>query len=338
MPSPRPPAVSWRTALVAVLTAGILWWFFRRLDFARVWLAIEQAHPGLVALTVAVVMQTYLLRAWRWQWLLQPIGRARFVPAFRTTVIGFTATFLLPGRLGEVLRPYLLARAEGFDPSATFATVIIERVLDLITVLLLFCWFLLTASIDVGAGVKLTGLVAAGVGVLGFLALLVGAGHPERLERWTGRVTRILPGRASAVASRFARSFVEGLAVMRRPGALVAASGLSVLLWLSIAVGIWTTSLAFDLTFPFPGSFLIMMFLVGGVAVPTPGGIGSFQLAYQYAVVTFFGAANDVAGAASLALWALSVAPVSVLGLAFMAQDGLTLGGLKQMRSEGGLR
>ena len=139
MPSPRPPAVSWRTAIVAVLTAGILWWFFRRLDFARVWLAIELAHPGLVALTVAVVMQTYVLRAWRWQWLLQPIGRARFGTAFRTTVIGFTATFLLPGRLGELLRPYLLARAEGFDPSAAFATVIIERVLDLITVLLLFC-------------------------------------------------------------------------------------------------------------------------------------------------------------------------------------------------------
>lgn len=338
MSSPRPPAVSWRTALVAVLTAGILWWFLRRLNFAQVWLAVERAHPGLVALTVAVTVQTYVLRAWRWRWLLQPIGQARFRTAFRTTVIGFTATFLLPGRIGEVLRPYLLARAEGFDASSTFATVIIERVLDLITVLLLFSWFLLVTSIDVGAGVKLTGLVAAAVGAAGFLALLVGAGHPDRLERWTGRVTRILPGRASAVASTFTRSFVDGLAVMRRPGALVAASGLSVLLWLSIAVGIWTTSLAFDLTFPFPGAFLIMMFLVGGVAVPTPGGIGSFQLAYQYAVVTFFGAANDVAGAAALALWALSVAPVSALGLAFMAQDGLTLGGLKQMRSEGGLR
>jgi uncharacterized membrane protein YbhN (UPF0104 family) len=130
---------------------------------------------------------------------------------------------------------------------------------------------------------------------------------------------------------------VEGLAVMRRPGPLVAASLLSVLLWLSIALGIWTTSLAFDLTFPFVGTFLIMMFLVGGVAVPTPGGLGSFQVAYQYAVMTFWGAPRDAAGAASLVLWALSIGPISAVGLTFMAQDGLTLGGLKQVRPEGGL-
>ncbi len=76
-----------------------------------------------------------------------PIGRARFGPAFRATVIGFTATFLLPGRVGEVLRPYLLARKEGFSAAATFATIVVERVLDLVAVLMLFSFFLLD---DVG--------------------------------------------------------------------------------------------------------------------------------------------------------------------------------------------
>jgi uncharacterized protein (TIRG00374 family) len=197
MPIARTFAASWRTAVVAVLTAGLLWWFGRSLDFRQVWLAIEHARPGLVVLTVAVTVQTYLIRAWRWQWLLRPLGRARFRTAFRATVIGFTATFLLPGRIGEVLRPYLLARADGFEASAAFATVIVERVLDLITVLLLFVWFLLTTSVEVGGGVKLAGLIAAGVGIAGFVVLLVGAGHPERLERWAGRITRMLPGRAS---------------------------------------------------------------------------------------------------------------------------------------------
>ena len=67
-----------------------------------------------------------------------PSAARRFGTAFRTTVIGFAAIFLLPARIGEVLRPYLLARHEGLNAAATFATVIVERLLDLVTVLLLF--------------------------------------------------------------------------------------------------------------------------------------------------------------------------------------------------------
>src|SRR5262249_60493408 len=89
-------------------------------------------------LGVCVTMMTYALRAFRWQSLLAPIGPARFATAFRTTVIGFGARFLLPARPGEVLRPYLLARREGLPPTACFATILLERLLDLVTVLLLF--------------------------------------------------------------------------------------------------------------------------------------------------------------------------------------------------------
>ena len=64
---------------------------------------------------------------------------------------------------------------------------------------------------------------------------------------------------------------------MRRPGALLAAVGLSLLLWLSIAWGVWLTSRAFGLTFRFDGAFLIIMFLVVGVAAPTPAGVGTIH-------------------------------------------------------------
>ena len=67
---------------------------------------------------VFVTMMTYALRAFRWQYLLAPIGPTRFRVAFETTVIGFAASFLLPARPGEVLRPYLLAKREGLPPTA----------------------------------------------------------------------------------------------------------------------------------------------------------------------------------------------------------------------------
>ena len=90
-------------------------------------------------------------------------------------------------------------------------------------------------------------------------------------------------------------------------------------------------TLAFGMALPAAGSFLLQALLVIGVAVPTPGGVGSFHEAYRFGMTTFFGAANDKAIAAALVLHAISFVPVILLGLLFMAQDGLSLGGLKEL-------
>jgi hypothetical protein len=328
-----------KTVVIAGVTALLLWWFFKDLDLRQVGQAIAQAHVGLLALALLVTVQTYAIRAWRWQHLLAPVGRARYSVAFRTTVIGFAATFLLPGRLGEILRPYLLARAERFSAVAVFATVIVERALDLAAVLLLFALFVLIGpmpvSVDPNMGALLNGaaFLASGGALTGLVVMAVLAGHPDRLGRLAGRVTRMLPGRLADGVATLVRAFAEGLAVMRRPRPLILAFAHSLLLWASIGLGVWLASLAFGVTFPFMGSFLVLMFLVVGVAIPTPGGAGTFHLAYSIAVTSFFGAVAEPAGAAALVLHAISFVPVSLLGLWFMAQDGLTLGGLRGMRS-----
>lgn len=331
-PTSRPRS-SWHALLIAAVTIALLWWFFHNLNFAEVWHAIEGAHLSYIVMAIGATFGTYVLRALRWQALLAPIGHARFRTAFRTTVIGFTATFLLPGRPGEVLRPYLLARAEGFRTASAFATVIIERVLDLASVLLLFGWLLLTADFEVGREVKLAGAgsTVLAVGALGLL--VAGAGHPERLGRWAGWITRILPARARDAVVHFVHTFAEGLAVMRRPAPLIVSFVLSILLWMSIGLGIWLTSRAFDLTFSFVGSFLVVMFLVVGVSVPTPGGVGGFHKMYQLAVTTFFGAAAEAAAACAIVLHAVSFVPISIMGLLFMLQDGLSFGSLRAMKS-----
>jgi hypothetical protein len=325
----RPHAV-----LVAALTVGLVWLFLRNVAFADIGRAIVAAHPTYLAAALLVTFLTYLLRARRWQALLAPIGPTRFRTAFRTTVIGFAISFLVP-RAGEVVRPYLLARREALPASATFATIIVERLLDLVTVLLLFGLSLPLVDIEVGADVRTSGMIAAGIAVAALVVLFVSAGHPERLGRWTTRLGRWLPGRLGDLVAGFVKTFAEGLAVMRRPSHLAVAAAWSLPLWLSLALGIWLTSLAFDLTFSFPGTFLVVLFLVIGVAVPTPGGsMGAFHFAYFWAVTRFFGLDADRVAAAGVILHALSFLPVTVVGLVFMWQDGLTLGQLKGLRAE----
>jgi uncharacterized protein (TIRG00374 family) len=330
----------WNAVAIAALTLGLLWFFFRHVDLAGVWFAIRHAHVWFIVGAVAATMSTYVFRTWRWQALLTPIGHARFRPAFRATVIGFTANNLLPGRIGEVLRPYLLARQENLGAAAAFATVIIERLLDLVTVLLLFVLFLWTADVAPGSAMsaalhdaKIGGALAAAAALGALLILFLCAGHPERLGRWAGRVTAILPNPLARATEKLVHIFAEGLAVMRRPGPLALACALSVPVWLSISLGIWLVSHAFDLTLPFTGSFLVAMYLVVGVAVPSPSGVGTFHWAYRLAVTTFFGASQGTAVAAALVLHAVSFLPVSLVGLIFIGQEGLTLAGLQRMKA-----
>jgi uncharacterized protein (TIRG00374 family) len=330
-----------RAVLVLLLTVGLLAFFLRGVDFAGVWAETRHADARLLAIGVCATLLTYALRAFRWQYLLAPIGPTRFSTAFQTTTIGFAASFLLPARPGEVLRPYLLARREHLPPTAAFATIILERLLDLVTVLLLFAVFVLvvdpaslSADPAVYARVKTGGLLAAAASVAGLLVFFALAGHPERLGRYALRIERVLPARLARLVAGFVETFAQGLAVMRQPARLLVSLILSFPLWLSIAAGIWITSRAFHMTFGYVGSFLVMTLLVIGVAAPTPGSVGGFHAMYKYAVVTFFGVATDRAVGAAIVLHAVSFVPVTLLGLIFMAREGLSLGRMREMAEE----
>lgn len=321
-----------RTVLILLLTLGLLWFFFRNADMPRVWAEVRHARAPLLLAAVLVTGLTYVLRALRWQYLLAPIGPTHFSNAFRATVIGFAATFLLPARAGEIIRPYLLARREGLSGTAAFATIILERLLDLVTVLLLFAFFVLTADpASTSAApaamerVKVGGLIAAAGGVAALAVAFAAAGHPERLGRWALSIERVLPARLARIVASFVETFTQGLAVMRQPRRLLVSFALSIPLWMSIAAGIWLTSQAFHITFRYVGSFLVMTILVVGVAMPTPGAVGGFHAAYQIAVQSFFGVPDDRAIGAAIVLHGVSFVPVTLLGLVFMARDGISL-------------
>ena len=327
-----------RAALVILLTVGLLAYFLHGVEFGPVWEATRHADGRLLSLGLVVTMMTYALRAFRWRYMLASIGPTRYSTAFRTTVIGFSASFLLPARPGEVLRPYLLAKHEGLLPTAAFATIILERLLDLVTVLLLFGLFVLlvdpaslSATPEMYARVKTGGLLAAAASVAGLGVFFVLAGHPERLGAWALRIELVLPAKLARAVAGFVETFAQGLAVMRQPGRLLVSLILSFPLWLSIALGIWVSSRAFHMTFGYLGSFLVMTLLVVGVAVPTPGAVGGFHAAFKVGVTTFFGASDAAAVGAAIVLHLLTFGPSLVLGLMFVAQEGLNLTGMKQL-------
>jgi glycosyltransferase 2 family protein len=321
-------------ALVSVLAIALLGWFLRHANFGEVITATRQARPWMIVASVALVLVTYWARAVRWRYLLVPLGPVRFRTAARTTVIGFAASFLLPARAGDVLRPYLLAKQEGLDPTATFATIVVERVLDLVAVLGLlavYVWGSGAAAVPSALlrPIQISALLG-GVAAVGLMAtMFILASHPERVGNIVRGVNRVLPHRFADALARLARTFSEGLVVARTPRPLVMALIWSFPLWFVIALEAWLVTRAFGIQMSVTGTFLLQTLLVIGVAVPTPGAVGGFHEAYRIGVTTFFGASNDAAVAAAIVAHAVSFIPVTIMGVIFMVGDGLNMSRLR---------
>jgi glycosyltransferase 2 family protein len=326
-----------RTALVTLLAIALFAWFLSRANLSAVGAEIAHARGDLVMWSIVLAAVMPVLRSIRWRYLLDPIGPTRFGPVLRATIVGFAALALLPARAGDVIRPYLVARSEGLSAASVFATIVMERAIDLIAVLILlasFVWVFNGRAIlsdEMLAPIQASATFAAAV-VIALMALMwTLATHPERIERLVASSDRLLPRRVAQRLARLARTFSEGFAVTREPRALAIAFVWSFPLWVTIALQAWFVTRAFGIIIPVAASFLIQAALVVGVAIPTPGAVGSFHEAYRIAVTTFFHAPNDAAVSAALVLHAVSFFTSLIPGIIIMVHDGMSIAGLGRL-------
>jgi glycosyltransferase 2 family protein len=326
-----------RLALLAV-AAALIALFLHNVDLRHVIVEIVRARPAWLALSLATMFLNLTIRAWRWKYLLEPLGETSFASAFRATAVGFAASTVLPARAGEVIRPYFLARQDHMSATGVFATIILERLLDVVTVLVLLASYVFVFGRDLGAAnpvvfraVKWAGATAGAGALIALLVLFVVAGDPARLGRTFARLEQVVPSTFAGLIARIAEKFATGLGAIRRPGRVLVALAWSFPLWLSIGLGIWAVAMAFRFAVPFTGSFLLIALLVIGVAVPTPGAIGGFHEAFRLGATMFYGAPDDAAVGAAIVLHAFSIGPALVLGLFFAAQAGLNMSGMRRM-------
>jgi len=327
-----------RFGLGGVLALALLFFFFRGVQWSNLGAALRTADPAYLAGSVFATLLTYAFRSWRWGYLLAPLARVPFDRLFRVTVIGFMSGLLVP-RAGEVLRPYLVARRHGIRTSGAFASIILERLVDLIAVLVLFGFYLYVLRLpEAQTRGPLLGFLkagGAGAGALAFVilaVLVVFHLHAERALTAAGRLFGWLPDRLARPLGQALRSFGEGLSVLKAGGGhLAAILAQSFLVWLAIALSIDWTNRAFALDLPFHSAFLIIAFLTVGVAVPTPGAVGGFHGMYLLALTKAYGVDKDTAAAAGITAHALMNLPILVLGLVFLRSEGLTLGKVAEM-------
>jgi len=325
-----------------VLNVGISLIFldlvFGQIEWGSMWAALAAANYWMLLPSFGLVVVSLFLRTWRWQWLLRAVGRVPFSPAFRAANIGIGANMVLPARAGEFLRAYVLGRATGHSKTAVFATLVVERIFDGLTILLSLVGVVLL-------GVRSPELKQIGlVGGAFYLTALAGVSFFYFRQAWFDTIIqRLLPVSWAARALNLSRAFAHGLHVLRDGRQLVVVSVQSLLVWFVIGWSFYPVMLAFDFGAPVPlfAPFLLLPLLALGLTIPgAPGGVGIMQYLGVLALRLSLAAVGaqlapdfaEQAAAFSLLMHFSQAAPEIALGAWAFLAEGLTWGEVEVSR------
>ncbi len=313
----------WPILVLGLLVSTVLLWYaLRDLHLDEVWEALKGARYVWLVPGVVVYFISVWFRAWRWGFLLRSIKDLPARRLFPVVVIGYMGNDILPFRLGELLRAYVLWRRDGINIGATLTTAVLERLFDGLTMLL----FVLFGLLFVPLSAFLSRLVTfAGIVFLSALVtFLFLAARPALLRRAAYfLIERAAPARLRPPLVSLSEGVIAGLASLRRGGDVLVLFGVTLVVWLIETAKYWLVSLAFpDLHLSYPG-----IMLMGGAvnlltALPSlPGYIGTFETGIK--ILTGIGAPPASAGSYVLVLHAILLLPVTLLGLFFMTVEGV---------------
>jgi uncharacterized protein (TIRG00374 family) len=235
------------------------------------------------------------------------------------------ANDILPARMGEIVRAYVLGRQENVSKAATLVTIVVERVFDGLTMLT----FLVAGSfvqnltdVELNARLRVVGVVF----IVAIVALALFAGMPRRVERTADFFIQRVPSESlRARATSLTRSLLDGLGALRSPADSFAVYALSILAWLFETGMYLVIALGFNIALPFPVFLVACAFAnLVTIAPSTPGYVGVFDAPVIY-VLTNFGIEPNLATSYTLILHAGLILPVTLLGFFYVWRAGLSL-------------
>jgi uncharacterized protein (TIRG00374 family) len=314
-----------RILIGSLLSALFLYLAFRKTDLQEIAETLRATRSAFLVPAVILTLLGFYVRALRWRHLLASVKEVRVSKLWSATMIGFMANNLLPARLGELFRAHVIGRWESISRSAALATIGMERVFDLFTMLFLFgliaIFFPLTPVVrSVGISALVFGVV-----VLSLFFLLHRLG-----DRAVSAFARILPGRIRQRGTQVLTSFQEGLGVLREGRQMLWAAGYSLLMWGLIVVVVQCCFWAVDIRVegePIDPSAAVVVLVVMalGIMVPSgPGFVGTLQF-FAVQALDVFHVDRETALSFSIVYHATQWFPVTLVGLFYLIRENLTL-------------
>ncbi len=323
-------AARWRNLIISlIVSGGFLYLAFRNVKLDELGTALGRVNGGWLLVSIGVSLLIMVFRAWRWQLELRPLAQVPLGRLWVITAVAYMAINLLPVRLGEVVRPWLLSRRSTVSFPNVVGNIVVEKTMD--SILILFYILVgLTTIENLPVWVRRGAIFpAVGAGLLVTLVLLFWWRGEAFVDRW---VLHLLPERFRGSLKKILASMADGMRVIPNPGLLLAVFLVSLVLWFLPILSSYIMIRAFDLNAPFSAALVVFIFVGFGTALPNlPGMIGPYQYACQLALGLF--GVSEVDGLAyGLVLNAVQFLTLIAQGLIALPITGVSFAEIRQAR------
>ncbi|RNC67638.1 MAG: UPF0104 family protein [Desulfuromonadales bacterium] len=317
----------WLGIGVSVLLLALL---FRSVDPAEIVRAFRGIETVWLVPAVGVTFLGYVVRAVRWKYLLSPLKQVSLPNLVSATIIGYMANNILPARLGELVRAYVLGVREEIDTGAVVATLVLDRLTDGFTVLLFLIFTVFALRFPAGGEAAQHGLVVGGYVTLGlYLGVVVFLVLLKRNTLWTlrflERFLKPFPGRLAERIIPLIGSFLQGVRLSSRRSERWGIVLTSLVVWGLAILPIDFILRAFGITLPLSVSLFILVLLVFAVMIPaSPGFVGTYHAACVYGLLAF-GIPREKALSVAIVMHGVNFFPVIVAGFLCLWRENLSL-------------
>lgn len=319
--------------ILTIIFAGLALY---RLDLGMVVATLAAANYFLLPIAALFTLVGYIFRTARWRFILAPAKDISVPRLFPVLVIGFAANNLLPARLGEFVRAYLLGSKEKISKSLSFATIVVERILDGLTLIAILA--LVSLFVALPGWSQQLGVIATFVFLIALLGLLLLLYRQEGMLALFQRLTSLLPNGLARRLQGMAVSFVEGIGALRQRSLFLPLFLLSLGVWLleagSYVVITWSLPLPLSLAERFWAALLVMTLANLGILIPSsPGYVGTFHF-FAMTGLLAFGVSRELALSYAVLAHATQYLLITGLGVTFIWQENLSLTGLQAQVGE----
>lgn len=318
------------------VSASMLYIAFRDVDVAQLQESFLQISWWPILPFVAVFFMHFYFRSLRWRFLLpEPQGQAPTLrELFDSIILGNLASFLLPFRLGEFVRPLVLCRWTEYSFASAFISVIIERFFDLTAVLIAF-FVLVHLLPDLPSWLHVAAYSLGGMAVALLLFLVGGCLAPTPISKLVRACASILPPTLEKFVVGFTEDLLKGAAVVKTPRRLVAVIALTTGVWVTTCLQFNALLFIFDLNHSVLLAVTLGVFVALAVALPSaPGFVGVFQVGCV-AATSLFSYPLAAAQVYSLVVHALTFILLITVGFWLLSVHDLNLFELKKAAEEG---